>query len=231
MVFNNHKSYEHYNFNIKINGHTLDSVNKITFLGVIIDCKLTWQEHIRHVSSQVAKGVGIIGRLKFILPKSVLRTLYFTLIYPHFTYCSTVWSGTKKLNLHHLIILQKRSVRHICHSGPRDHTGSLFQTLNLLKLQDIINLGIASFTYRFIHNLLPHTFSNFFTINSFVHNYNTRNPQLLLHTVNRTSSSHLSLRYRAINIWNSLPKTVIDRPSLRSFRYNLSKSYLSTYCC
>ena len=49
IVFNNPKSYKHYNFNVKMNSYTLDCVNKITFLGVIIDCKLSWQEHIRHV--------------------------------------------------------------------------------------------------------------------------------------------------------------------------------------
>lgn len=228
MVFNKLKHYNDYSFNINMNGHTLNSISKIKFLGVIIDCNLNWQEHIHSLSSQIASGVGIIGRLKYVLPKSVLRTLYFTLIYPHFTYCSTVWSCTRQSYLKRLFLLQKRAVRHICHCGPRDHTDILFKTLNLLKLQDIINLGTASITYRFIHNLLPDALSNFFTINSLIHNYNTRNPQLLLHTVNRTSP-HSRLRYRATNLWNSLPKAISDRPSLKSFRYNLSNYYLNKY--
>lgn len=65
----------------------------------------------------------------------------FTLIYPHFTCCSTVWSSTKESNVNNLVLLQKRAVQHICHSGPRDHTGPLFKMLDLLKLKDIINLG------------------------------------------------------------------------------------------
>lgn len=105
-------------------------VHKIKFLGVIIDLKLTWHEHIYYLSSHVAKGAGIISRLKYILHKSVLRTLYFSL--STFTYCSSVWSSTKKSNLNSLILLQKRNVRHICHSNPRDHTGTL-QNVELIK--------------------------------------------------------------------------------------------------
>lgn len=76
MVFNNSKCNNHHNINIYINSDKLDLVNKIKFLGVIIHSKLTWHEHIHYLSSHVAKGVGIIGRLKYILPRSVLRTLY-----------------------------------------------------------------------------------------------------------------------------------------------------------
>ncbi|KAJ8044372.1 hypothetical protein HOLleu_07103 [Holothuria leucospilota] len=75
MVFNNYKCNNHHNFNIYINGDKLDLVNKIKFLGVIIDSKLTWHEHIHYLSSHVAKGVGIIGRLKGIFQWLFIRII------------------------------------------------------------------------------------------------------------------------------------------------------------
>ncbi|KAJ8049148.1 hypothetical protein HOLleu_01758 [Holothuria leucospilota] len=104
MIFNNYKCNNHHNFNIYINGDKLELVKKIKFLGVIIDSKLTWQDHIHYLSSHVAKGVDVIDRLKYILPRSVLRTLYFTVVYPHLTYCRSVWSSTKKSNLNNIYI-------------------------------------------------------------------------------------------------------------------------------
>ena len=108
MAFNMNKS--NYDFNITINNQPITVAENVKFLGVYIDPNLTWHCHISHLCSQVAKGVGIIGRLKYILPKNVLRTIYLTLVYPHLTYCATIWSNTTKANLNKLIILQKRAI-------------------------------------------------------------------------------------------------------------------------
>ena len=56
------------NFSIKISGSYSKRVDYVKFLGVYIDSKLSWNEHINHVSSQVAKGVGVLSQLKHILP-------------------------------------------------------------------------------------------------------------------------------------------------------------------
>ena len=87
IVFNNTHNYV---FNISTNGQKLEPAKSVKFLGVIIDCKLTWQEHINHISSKIARGIGVIGRLRHLLPKSILRTIYLTLVYPHLMYYSTV---------------------------------------------------------------------------------------------------------------------------------------------
>ena len=71
MVFNMPHTHNH-NFNITINNIPLQAAASVKFLGVYIDSKLNWHEHISHLCSQVAKGVGIIGRLKMILPQDVL---------------------------------------------------------------------------------------------------------------------------------------------------------------
>ena len=226
MVFNNSR---HHVFNISINGQKLDPSKSVKFLGVIIDNKLTWQEHINNISSKIARGIGVIGRLRHLLPKRILRTIYLTLVYPHLMYCSTVWSCTKTSYLHNLVLLQKRVVRYISLSGPRDHTSELYKSLNLLKLFDMINLNIASFTYRFMHNLLPKSFSEFFTKNSLVHNYFTRQSHLLHSIATRTSSSQLTLSYKAIKLWNSLPDSLINRPSINSFRRGFSQYYIALY--
>ena len=52
---------------VKINDCVLNRVNIIKYLGVIIDHKLKWCEHIAYVKNKVSKGLGIIFViLKFI---------------------------------------------------------------------------------------------------------------------------------------------------------------------
>ena len=68
MVFNMPPGQKH-DFNILINNDNLQAASYVKFLGVLIDSKLTWNDHISYLCSQVAKGVGIIGRLKHVLTK------------------------------------------------------------------------------------------------------------------------------------------------------------------
>ena len=53
------------------------------FLGILIDCNLTWKDHIELVSKKISKNVGIIKRIRHCLPSNVLNTLYNTLILPY----------------------------------------------------------------------------------------------------------------------------------------------------
>ena len=58
MLFSN-KNIAQPNITIEIDKQPITCVTKTKFLGVIIDNKLSWKEHISYVCGKVAKGVGI----------------------------------------------------------------------------------------------------------------------------------------------------------------------------
>ena len=60
---------------IQIDGVTLDNKDYTKFLGITIDKHLTWNYHIANITSQIAKGIGIVYRLKHILPQKSLYVL------------------------------------------------------------------------------------------------------------------------------------------------------------
>ena len=90
-------------FSIYFNNETLPSASSVKFLRVFIDSKLTWNDHIWYLCSQVAKGVGIIGRLKDVLPENVLRSFYLSL--SHLSYCSLSWSSISNKSFSKLTVL------------------------------------------------------------------------------------------------------------------------------
>ena len=49
---------------IHINGTSILEVGYAKFLGVIIDNKLNWLEHIKCISRKIAKGTGIITKAR-----------------------------------------------------------------------------------------------------------------------------------------------------------------------
>ena len=81
---------------LKINNITIDRVTDFKFLGLIISSNLKWNKHIDHISIKVSKVIGIMFRLKYIVPCDVLQTFYNSLIMPHFHYCLLAWGSTIK---------------------------------------------------------------------------------------------------------------------------------------
>ena len=98
MLFTNKKRKDH-DLNIMIDGTKIEEVKKTKFLGVIIDNKLSWQDH---VASKVSRGMGMIIKARNYLNRKSLLTLYYTFVYPYLTYCNHIWGNIYQSNLKRL---------------------------------------------------------------------------------------------------------------------------------
>ena len=105
--------------------------------------------------------------------------LYNVFVYLYFIYCNEVWGNTFQTYLDPLIKLQKRAIRVITFSDRIAHTDPLFKKLNLLKFKEIYINSIQHFMYKFHHYKLPPVFYSFFIKNSEIHNYCTRQCNIL----------------------------------------------------
>ena len=63
MVFHRAK-HKLNNISISLNSVPIEQVNHTKFVGVVIDNKLDWSNHISYINAKIAKGVGIICRAK-----------------------------------------------------------------------------------------------------------------------------------------------------------------------
>ena len=129
---------------LKINNSTIDRVTDFKFLELIISSNLKWNKHIDHVSIKVSKVIGIMFRLKCILPSDVLQILYNSLIMPHFHYCLLTWGSTIK-NGHKLHLLQKKALRLVDNSHYIAYTDPIFKNYTLLKLLICLILRYGNF--------------------------------------------------------------------------------------
>ena len=82
MVFKPRQKRSICNIQISIDNQNIVEVKETNFLGVILDENFNWKAEISHVAYKVAKS----SRCSFFLPKTSLRMLYYSLIYPYF-YC------------------------------------------------------------------------------------------------------------------------------------------------
>jgi len=138
-------------------------VQQTRFLGVIINKKLSWNDHICTIKGKISKGLGIITRIRHYIPNRILFNLYYTLVHHYFTYFNIIWATGNSTFLNNLFLLQKRAMRIITNSEWREHTLPIFNRLRVLMVFDINKLQIACFMYKAHHRQILGYFNHFYS--------------------------------------------------------------------
>ena len=202
------------------------SLTKSTkFLGIIIDNKLKWTEHITYVKNKISKSSGILFKARNYLDKKTLKQLYYSFVYPYLIYGIEIWGNASNIHLDPIIILQKRCIRIITFSHYLESTIPLFRTLEILNLKQIVIHRIMLMMYKNMLNILPKFISMMFKKNNEIHNYNTRRGNSLHTSVGKHENMYKCFSFHAINIWNYMIRYIpINIPYTRFKR--LTKVYI-----
>ena len=78
---------------IFINGVKLPFVKSAKYLGVEIDNKLSWSNHIDGLYKKLSSQLYILRRLKQILPTDDINCVYYGIFQSIIDYCITVWGS------------------------------------------------------------------------------------------------------------------------------------------
>lgn len=107
----------HNNVKIIYNNTVIPVVKHQKFLGVIIDDKLKFDEHIKHISKKALRGINIMRHLAGTYwgsdPK-VMSMLYKSIVRSHFDYSSLAYMNAKSTLLKKLDVIQNIGLRLIC---------------------------------------------------------------------------------------------------------------------
>ena len=86
MIVSPSLSKSNFAITIKLNLSILQVSNNINHLGVIIDSKLLFKEHILKLKSKLFRAVGIMCKLKHIVHLRILIRLYYAFFHSHILY-------------------------------------------------------------------------------------------------------------------------------------------------
>ena len=100
--------------------------NCIKFLGLLIDGNLSWKNHIHALTTKISKTVGLLPKVRHIVPNRTLLDIYKSLIAPHITYGLTSWGNASKTLLNKVLVLQKCALRLIHFAQAREHAIPFF---------------------------------------------------------------------------------------------------------
>ena len=136
-----------------VNGTILTPVKSAKFLGVILDNKLTWKEHVEQLKVKLKRSLGMIHRGKKLLNCHGLKMLYYAQFYSHLNYCIVIWgSMTTSENKQKLKTMQNNCVKLLDLSKCLDE---IYRKHKILKLDELVNLEQKKLGYKLNNDLLP----------------------------------------------------------------------------
>ena len=96
---------------MSIQGSEIESTEKLNLLGVTIDSKLNFSHHINNVCKKASQRIGVLMRLKNLIPTEAKLQLYKAAILPHLTYCHLTWHFCQASDRRKLERIQERGLR------------------------------------------------------------------------------------------------------------------------
>ena len=98
MIFGRSNQPDHHR--VCINNIVIERVNCNKFLGVIIDSKLSWSDHVSYIRHKMSMNLSVMHRVKWLLNNSsalYLICIYCTLVLPYISYCCEIWGIRTRL--------------------------------------------------------------------------------------------------------------------------------------
>ena len=71
-----------------------------THLGIILDNRLSFEEHLRLVFSKINRTIGLLRKLQCLIPRSALLTIDRTFVRPHLDYGDTIYEKACNSSFH-----------------------------------------------------------------------------------------------------------------------------------
>ena len=219
MIISNKKIEEK---RIEIAGEVIKRTDNVKFLGVLIDDRLSFKNHVRGLQKQVSMASGMLNRISKLLPPEIKLKAYYALIYSKLIYGISSWG---KSSIHNKVIMEKTIKRawKVVSYENRDickgllNFESMFSYFVGVKFYKILRLNCHPYLLRKIN------------MQDTEHEHNTRfsvsNYNVPFYSKSKCQQSFL---YQSIHVWNNIPLFIRNCDSLKLFK-GLYKNYLLTY--
>ena len=225
MIFSREPYFE--DITIKVNDTAIELVDSFKFLGLYVDHKLCFHDHVTILYNKLLRIVYLLGKLKDFVPTGLLRNLYCAHFQSKLVYAIGAWGNLiTSSDIEKLYKLQKRAIRMICNKSYRSHTGPLFKKLNISTYPDEVKLENLRLLHRLNHDILPTPVKNLFENSKSTVQTRSKNIIISKHNDSKYNSSFL---VKSILYWNQLPLEMKLKNNTKMFVKKVRKLFIQEY--
>uniref|UniRef100_A0A8K9WUZ7 Reverse transcriptase domain-containing protein n=1 Tax=Oncorhynchus mykiss TaxID=8022 RepID=A0A8K9WUZ7_ONCMY len=214
-----------------LDGSDLEYVENYKYLGVWLDCKLSFQTHIKHLQSKVKSRIGFLFRNKASFTHAAKHTLVKLTILPILDFGDVISKIASNTLLNKLDAVYHSAIRFVTKAPYTTHHCDLYALVGWPSLHTRRQTHWLHVIYKTLLGKVPPYLSSLVTIAS--PTCSTRSSRYISLVTPKTNSffGRLSFQFSAANDWNELQKSLKLETliSLTSFKHQLSEQ-LTDYC-
>ncbi len=204
--------------NISMNHQSVDEVSNFKYLGLNLDCHLNFETLADIVASKVRSYTAAMLRCRHFIPLDLAKSLYTSLIEPHFIYGCVHYDGCSAKAANTLQMAQNKALRSVLSVNHMYSASQLHSDLQIPTLKDSRRYHTVCFAYKGLYNLSTSTINEqYVSVNRGMGLRSEQAPSMLI-PVCRTVLGSRSLLQRCHGYWMALPTVIKTSPSLNIFK-------------
>ena len=190
-----------HDINLQLQGQTIKRVTVTKYLGIYINQHLEWGDHIQYICKKVAPILGVLYRVRDLLPAALVKNIYHAYIQSQLKYMIILWGRSNKKVLHPLQILQNRALR-ILFKLPALHPNrDTYLISQLFPIEIQTKEAAILYMYKVVNNNMHHNIS--FNFKSEIHSHLTRhNLHIYSHSYNSKSFGTNGVKNYLVQLYN-----------------------------
>ena len=214
------------NIKIQFNDEPLKQSHAIKMLGVTVDRKLTFSDHIKDMMKiRLRKYIPIFYKLRCIMSTKKLLLIYYSNSYSCIKYCILIYGTANRIFIEKLDRLHKRILK-VIFSTSSDKLSDYMLKNKILDLTSIYKYQLLMLAHKTIHNcnILPSFLKSQYNSKSNFY-INLRNNDDFKTPFYRTTTGQNCIDKRLATEWNNIPTSFKVVKNFKIFK-KIIKDYL-----
>ena len=212
---------------IFVDGHVIRPEKSLKLLGIQIDHKLNFEEHISNICKKVSLKIHALARISQYMSVDKLRMIMKAFIESQFGYCPLIWMFHSRMLNNKINKLHERALRLVYKEKQLTFEDLLLKdgsvTVHQRNLQKL-----ATEMYKVKHQLSPAFMDTIFPISNNPHD--TRfNCHFESHNIKSVYRGSETIAFRGPLIWKLLPQDIKDSKNLNAFKEKI-KTWKTNSC-
>ena len=136
-------------------GSKLSQVDSVSYLGITVNSKLKWSEHISSIASKASRSLGLIKRNLWNCPRKVGERVYTSIVRPKLEYASASRDPHYKKDISTLERVQRKAARFCLQNFNKTASVTdMLSDLNWDTLETRRKKNRLTLMYKLNHNLV-----------------------------------------------------------------------------
>ena len=206
IIFRDPRKKNTYDLKIKIDGKKIIPSRYVKYLGVLIDCHLSWHTHEMELQTKLSRAIRMLCKIRHFVKFTTLRMIYFGIFSSILMYGSQIWGQHNRIT-QKLQKLQNKALRIINFQPPRTSASSLYKKCEILKLTDHISLQNFLYAHDSLNENLPSSLTGQLSFVNTVHVTRSEMYYQLDRCKTRTILYGTnSIKSKSVDVWNFINK-------------------------